>query len=414
MGGPFIYTSGGVLASEAWPDLSQTVVTSKRVFGISKLFSGLVFYSKLFEDGVTPEFNSILSLSLGTEKKLTAIGKIDDKVVIFEPNNIHVIYGDGPDNTGRGGDFSTYSISTKVGTEDPQSVVETPRGLVFKDKRGFYLLDRALDLHFIGEPIQDISLSMDVTSAQIITDQGEVRFCVQYDGSGFQIDPDGPTPAASRPPAPKYGNAPPTDACFVWNYERNLWSVFSNYQANASTIYQNKYTRLLSDWSVWQETDDDYRDPTGTNRLKLITPWIRLGNMQDFGRLFKITFLGKYLSAFRLLGSDLEAGDIKVTVHHDYEANESPSAQNYTFRANVDLQKTPPTAMDVGAQRLQFSLRPKKQKTQSIQLEIEEVPTTPLDTETYTLGRGFEIVSCDIEYGLKGSSTKNLPKWNKH
>ena len=404
----FLYTEGGVLPADAWPSFKHATTTSTRMWVIGNQGKGTVFYSKLFEEFVAPEFSASLVIPFGDERELTAIGVLDDKIIVFEDNAIHVIYGQGPDNTGSGGDFAVSRIATDVGTTEPLSVVTTPKGLLFKSTRGIHLLDRSLNVQFIGGPVEDITLSTLVTSAVIIPSKGEVRFTLKYDGTGTVIDSDGPTPEAvgvDRPPTPYFGDEFPTNAAVVWNYENNQWSVFSNYQANAACLYQGKYTRLLSDWSVWQEDDSTWTDPSGEYGLKLRLPWVKFGALQDFAKVLKLTFLGKYYSSFKETDTDTyEAGDITVRLRHDYEKDVLATK---VFKAAEAFQKQVRDGGAIRAERLQFSMRPKRSKTQAVQVEIEETSSAALSGSlNFSLGRGFSISGIDIEYGKKSGSAK--------
>jgi len=416
-----LYTSGGVLAADPWPAFAYSVVTSTRFWAIDSNNKGRVLPSKLFEDFVAPEYNPLLTINLGDERNLTAIGKLDDKVVVFEPNDIHVIYGDGPDNRGQGQDFAVHYISTDVGCEDQESVIETPAGLIFYSKpRGFYLLDRNLQVQFIGDGIEDVARDVDIVSATLVPKWAEVRFLVDRGPLTPReevIIPDqiGPipgtavftTPGLDRPTWPTFNNGLPEDSCLVFNYEKSQWSIYSNYTGRASTIYQNQYTQLLPDWSVWQEAVDEGRDPTGTNRSLLRTPCIRLSDqIQGFSRLWKVTFLGRYLSSLQdsIHISDplntLEGGDVMVRAWFDYESATGLPAQEKLYRFQ-DFGFNQFNDSRLRAERFQFEWTPERGRCQAVKFEIEEVNSESIfEGQTYHLGRGFEIVSADFDVGV--------------
>ncbi len=411
-----LYTSGNVLPSDPWPNLTQTVASSTRLWGIGADSPGTVFYSKLFEEFIAPEFSSVLVMPLGDERTLTAIGKLDDKIVVFERDEIHIIYGQGPDNTGQGQDFAINSITTDVGCEDPDSVVETPVGLMFYHKpRGFYMLTRNLEVKFIGGGVEDLSRALDIVDATLDPSESEVRFLVKEDFDWTPTVPLGPNPhpitigKIERPPRPIFGNALPNQAALSYNYEKNGWVVYSNYQGEAATLYQKKYTRILSpSWAIWQESRTEWSDPVGTNRTLLRSPPVKFESVQDFQRVWRITFLGRYLSSLRALPYTLngeniyEAGDIKVSLYYDYEAE---PAQVETFHMQ-DFGYNPFDNVPARAERFQFVMFPNRGRCQAIQIEIEEVNSIDRgEGLLYGLGNGFEIVSADFSLGLSQAGT---------
>jgi hypothetical protein len=274
--------------------------------------------------------------------------------------------------------------------------------LFYSSPRGFYLLDRNLQIQFIGKGVEDVAQGINVIAATLDPRKAEVRFLVETDPDATQVAPDGPdsdTSAVARPPRPSFGNTLPADACLSFNYEKGTWLVYTNYEGRAATIYQRKYTRLLSDWSVWQESETRWDDPTGTSRTLLRTPPIRLSEqVQGYQRLWRIDFLGRYLSSLQDLGGGVyEAGDIIVRLYFDYEADWS---QEKRFRMQ-DFGFDPFNVNPLRAERLQFEITPIRGRCQAVQIEIEEVNSEDRgEGLTYALGRGFEIVSADFSIGV--------------
>jgi len=401
------YTVGGALAADPWPAFTSSVVTSTRLWAIDANTRGRVIASKLFEDFIAPEYNSTLAVNLGDERNLTAIGSLDDKVIVFEPDDIHVIYGEGPDNRGQGQDFAVHYIATDVGCEDQESVIETPAGLIFySEPRGFYLLDRNLQVQFIGGGIEDFAnRGINIQSATLVRDRAEVRFTYSGGPDDFRkLGPLAATTAVDRPPRPVFQNVPlGPDPALTYNYERNMWLTYSNYEAAAATIYQQKYTVLRDDWSIWQEDDERFDDPTGDNRMRIITPWIKLSdNVQDYQRLYRMRFLGRYLSSLQDMSLDqdprlYESCDIRVRVFYDYEAIHT---QEKLFRMQgfgYDPFNNPPKR----AERLQFNLTPNRGRCQAVKLEIYEEDTEDRgEGLLYKLGHGFEVSAIDFQIGV--------------
>jgi hypothetical protein len=408
-----VYTSGGVLAAEPWPAFSKAVAQSTRFWALDSTNKGRVIYSKLFEDFIAPEYNPTLSINLGDERDLTAIGKLDDKVVIFEPDDIHVIYGEGPDNRGQGQDFAVHYISTDVGCTDQESIIETPIGLIFySEPRGFYLLDRNLQVQFIGGGIEDTARGINIIAATLVRDKAEVRFV--YSGGPLPSDrlgPDADTSAIDRPPRPYFTNWSGVYWALTFNYERKTWMTYSNYNAQAATIYQGKYTMLRSDWDVWQEKEDRWDDPSGFSLTKLVTPWIKLSeNIQDFNRLWSMTVIGRYLSSLQDLGDEeYEAGDVLVHVYYDYEATHTQTKTWTIQDFGYDPFNNPPRR----AERFQFEITPERGRCQAIKLEFLERPSeSQAEGLTYKQGRGFEIAAVDFHVGV-GPSRTLIPQRSK-
>ncbi|HUU94193.1 MAG TPA: hypothetical protein VM487_00520, partial [Phycisphaerae bacterium] len=412
-----IYTAGGELPADPWPAFTRSVVTSTRMLALDAVNSGKVLVSKLFDDFQAPEYNALLDINLGDERDLLCIGKLDDKTVIFEKDDIHVIYGDGPQNDGSGEDFAVHYISTDVGCEDQQSIVECPAGLVFfRRERGFYLLDRSLNIKYIGGKVYDLSKGIEVVAAELVSSEGEVRFLCAV--TGPQMDEDGWDPGAgtTRPPRPRFGNAAPaSDFALVWSYEKDQWSVFSDYPGVASAIYQGEYTRLLPDWTILQEranTSFDYRDPTVAPRTLIRTPWIPIADgAQGYSRVHRMNVLGRYLSSLAEYSPGVyDACDIQVKVWYDYEEGPGVTPQTKLFKFQ-DFGFDPFSKRNLRAERLQFTVTPAegRGRCQAVKLEFEEmVPAETLGT-AYALGQGFEVSAIDFEIGVDQRVTRHLP-----
>lgn len=413
---PFIYTNGDVLASDTWPMFTHTIATSTRLWALSANDVGQVYYSKLFEEFIGPEFNAALTLSLGDERQLTAIGRLDDKVVVFEQDDIHVIYGPGPDNTGtagRQGGFEVHHVTSDVGCSDPASVVETPQGLMFKGRRGFYLLDRGLQLHFVGGGVQDITRNTTVTAANIVPEFAEVRFHLEVTTGESQVPEFGADPASTvndRPARPRYGNVLPTDGCVVYNYEMGRWTVFSNYPGTATCLTTDgRYARIQENWGIFVEApeeDDWWQDGLLQNYwMKVVTPHIPLAEtVQGYARLRRVSLLGRYMSSFADNGAGrIKAGDIKITPRYDFEATDGTSR---LWRANDELQT---------GERFQLRFKPERQKCQAVQLVIEEQNTESytVPDDSYASGRGFELVVIDLDLGVKDGPVRSIDAGRK-
>jgi len=393
-----VYTLGGEeLGADPWPTFDQTVVTSRRMFAIE---GSTLYFSKLLEENLAPEFSTgALTIPFGRGRDLLAIGKIDDKVLVFEKDTIHAIYGTGLDNTGEGNPFIVDHLQTTVGCSDPESVVEIPEGLLFysSGSREFHLIDRDLNIQDIGTAVQDLTENINILAAVVFPKESEVRWYTGAPAGQKEFGPD-PDEPPQRPPRPRFGNILPSNPVLVFNYHYKKWTVLSGQPAVSVALWKNEVVRLQSDWGVFA-TSEQWAN---AKLLKYRLPWARVEALQNFGRIREIVLLGKYLSAWKDNGTGLEAGDIKLTCRYDYEAN--GLSHEYLWRANVDMDS-------LDGDRLQFGLKPGKPKCQAIQITVEEVPTTQIDDNepVYTNGRGFVLSGLDLLYSLKqGFGLKSL------
>jgi hypothetical protein len=420
-----LYTDGNVLPADPWPTYKDFVITSNRMFAVGSELPGTVYYSKLFEENIAPEFSAPLVLSLGRNRNLTAIGKIDDKVIVFtDDNEIFAIYDTGPDNTGANGDFVIDQLQTTIGCSDPESLVEIPDGLLFYSDRSqaFHILSRDLQVHDIGKAVEDTANTItNIKSAIVVPTEHEVRWYVEASSqSEFGAQPDiatGGTPA--RPPRPRYQNVLPANPVLVYNYHYKKWCVHSGQDGQHAVLYQNSPTYIESDWDIFKADDTAWGEEG--HSLILRTPWIRVNQLQSYGRIDEAVFLAKYLSDWTDNGNGFEAGDIQVTVNYDYEedwdgwAPQGNPSDTYLFRANAgelggtgNISANIYEGSDVPYQyrygRCQFTVTPGRPKCQAIQFEIRDVASTLIEVnepDDYVLGRGFAISALDLLYSPK-------------
>jgi hypothetical protein len=131
----------------------------------------------------------------------------------------------------------------------------------------------------------------------------------------------------------------------------------------------------------------------------MTTPWIKLSEqVQGFNRLWKMTFLGRYMSSLQDLGTqEYEAGDVMVEVFYDYEGLPSQT-KHFPFQDfGYDPFNNPPKR----AERFQFEIEPVRGRCQAVKLKIYEINSVDRgDGLTYKQGHGFEIVSVDFDIGV--------------
>jgi hypothetical protein len=182
----------------------------------------------------------------------------------------------------------------------------------------------------------------------------------------------------------------------VYNTQYAKWTVNDAPAVGyAATLYDGKPALMDSSFDLWT-TGTDW---TTSDNMVWETPWIKVNMLQDFGRIFKATFLGKYLSSWDDTSGSVEAGDLNIICSYDYE--EDGDTDTHRFRANTHFGASQ-------GERLQFSIRPDRPKCQAIKFRIEETATTAIEQSepTYATGRGISLLSVDIHYGIKGGSSR--------
>lgn len=407
-GSKIIYTDGNVLAADPWPSFDFTARTGNRVFAHSIGDPSTLYYSKTFENGVVPEFSAALTITLGNEA-VTALGAIDDKILAFTRSSIFVIYGAGPDNTGANGDFLIEKFPHAQGCTTPRSVLQYQDGIAFlSSTTGEYaLVTRDLQVVDIGEHVKSITEDSTFTPGRALVYPAAHELQWHYTMSARStIAPAGDTTLPVQPPRAWIQSAPPIAGMLVYNYRYAKWSVVDRtgrtMQLTTVRASDGKPVGLVG-MNIY-ETGTDWSDGKLTTQE---TPWIKVNQLQDYGRFYGADFLGKYLSSWNDNGGDTEAGDIQVTVHYDYEIPNVATDEVHRFRANQDLKPA-------NGDRLQFEVRPKRQKCQAIKFVVEEVATEQVEVwePTYTTGQGFIISAVDLHYGAKGGSSR-LPAGRK-
>ena len=134
-----------------------------------------VFISRpFFEDG-SEALTFDATINLIFPSKVRAISKLDSRFIIFTEDKMYW-WGEGYQRP------VELTAGTTVPIDNFESILETRLGLVFKSRKGFYLLDRGLNINYIGALIEDynkrqvVSSVSDPTSERIafLFDKGDV------------------------------------------------------------------------------------------------------------------------------------------------------------------------------------------------------------------------------------------------
>jgi hypothetical protein len=165
---PTLYTFGGQLAKQAPPSFISIAGHGSRIFGIAP-DRRTIYYSSEYVFPEAINFNDQLTLTIDDPVKLVAVASMDDKLVIFSDRRIYFLQGQGPADNGQASDYGLpVRIATDVGCVDRRSIVLTPEGLFFQSAIGIYLLDRGLNLQYIGQSVIDDMTAFPVITAAVL------------------------------------------------------------------------------------------------------------------------------------------------------------------------------------------------------------------------------------------------------
>ena len=347
-----LYTVGGALQHDPTPPAKIVHSHNNRLWlaGVSS-DDQLLWFSNEFSPGNGVSFSSQNTLRtdpLGGP--ITALGSLDDKLVIFKAGQVFVTEGDGPDSTGQNGAFNTPRlVSSEAGCVEPRSVVRTPVGLMFKSAKGIYFLDRAESaVQYIGAEVQAFNPNT-ITSAQVQDDRNQVRFTTL----------EGPT--------------------LTYDYFVKQWSIHtgSAYVSGSvdSIVYAptvrgqlpatKNYYRLTPDGRLYQESSGSLTDGGSAYAWLMQTGWLKPAQaLQGFGRVRKALFLGMFPAGQQF----------KLTVDYNYG---QLSSSVIFFSGNMSgtnpgIGPYPATtrfATDV----IQWRAFVPQQKVEAVRLTLEEV-----------------------------------------
>jgi len=372
-GNEILYTTGGVLDNISPPTAAAAQVHKNRLFLAGLEEPNLIWYSKEYFSGDGLSFNDALILRVDPKGgEITALASLDDKLIIFKRDNIYGLLGDGPTNSGDNSDYSNPDlITTDVGCTNLNSLALTPQGLMFKTIKGIYLLNRELQITYIGAPVEAFN-SNTITSTRLVEDFNEVRFTTS----------EGTT--------------------LVYNYYFNQWSTFTNQASVDSILWNNSYLYLKTNGAAYRETAGTFYDDDIAYKLTIETPWIKIAGLQGFQRVYRASLLGDFKSAHKL----------KMKVYYDYKNYSNDlyyfdpalvlgSAMDDTYGSDSPYGSGSPYGGEFD-DVYQFRVHLGTQKCQSIKFLIEDIQ----DGSGSIDGESYSIQNMALEVGVKKGLNK--------
>lgn len=369
-----LYTEGGVLDNIAPPPCKRLEVYDDRLFLAGLPNDTTVQYSKVIKDGDGPAFNEALFTKVpGKAEEVTALKTLDNNLLIFRDDLIHVLSGQGPTDTGVDDGFTRPELlASDTGAVDSRSVVLGSSGVYFKSRKGLYLVTRNLEVQYIGSPAEQFNSNM-VTSAVLTADTNEIRFTTD------------------------------DSTVIAHNYYFGDWTTYEGLSIKSSTIWNNSHVVMYTDGRVAQEYAG-YRDAGAFYNMKLQTGWLKLSNIAGFQRIKRMVLYGTYQSDHQL----------NIKVFTDYS---DTVRQTVTFKPTdvlsrqVKLGDVSPFGAETpfGGRKdndlYMFEVHIKSQKCHSIRFEISDEINPGVDPQND--GEAVRLVGFTLLAGVKTGVAKN-------
>ncbi len=368
LGNPILYTTGGVVENIGAPACIASCLFNNRLFIISAENRNLLWFSKVVIQNVPVEMSDLLTKYVapttgaqGSTGPMTALGAMDDKLIIFKKDAIYYINGTGPDNTGANDGFSDpIFITGTVGCANPNSVVLIPDGIMFQSDKGIWLLARDLSTRYIGAPVEQFNNEI-IESAEAIPGTNQVRFII-------------------------------SNTTLMYDYFFAQWGTHTNVRGISGTLYQGAHTYLNDLGQVYQEQSGLYSDGAKPVLMSLTTSWINIAGLQGYERFYFMHLLGTYFTPF------------KLNVQMAYNYNPSPTQATLVTPDNFvgpwGSEANWGSGGPWGGPGNIFEARvfPTTQKCESFQLTITEVYDASLGVMA---GQGLTLSGLELTVGIK-------------
>ena len=331
-----LYTTGGVLETELPNNCSILKVLGDRLFMARCEDQDKVFYSKELSANIAPEFSSFNVIEFfDHEGPIVGCAELDEKYFFFKEETIFYCFGQLNDDTGQGQNVTPLKIPGNIGLTDYQAIVQFNEGIIFKSARGFYLIDRGLNLSYIGAPVEYFN-SVAITSSVVMSANNQIRFTST------------------------------SGTCLVYDYFWKEWYVYTNILATSATNWDGSFVFAKTNGTFFKENEAKWTDVSTSIVSKIETSWLDMNGVQGLQRIYRGLILGEYRGAHTLKIS--VATDFKPYFDEQFFISTSaltgPVTSDASFYTNYATGSTDSV--------YQFQFRPKNQKCQSMQLIIED------------------------------------------
>jgi hypothetical protein len=356
---PTLYTTGGVLQSEAPPPMISIARVSDRLFGVDAEDRRRYWYTKPLEEQIAPEWNAVLTGRITDE--IVAVANLSGSAVFLCKQSVWILSGEGPDATGRGSYAPPVKVS-EVGCVGRNSVAETPYGLAFLSPQGYVILSGG-SLQAFGTPVSDV-LNGTSTIVRAYYDQNrdELVACTSAYRYTFTFGEGGGWL--------RHAVSGLVDECL-----NSSGAVVRGTSSSVAVLKLDSESTTLS--------------RSGSNTWE--TPWIKLDGIGGFGRLYELLLtVGVPIEVASLSAQN----GLVIRFYADYDGT---TVVNTWTRTGAEI-----SAWTASVTR-QIRLQPKRQQIKAFKLTYEE----SLGSVAHS---GFPPISLGIKYGADPAKKRSQPK----
>lgn len=299
VGQPLLYTNGGVLPAGSPPPTQIVHKHRNRLFAIDDEDKRRLVYTKELETGLAPEWSSVLVHLL--PRNAYAVDTVGSDLVVFCEDSVYTLRGNGIDIFGRSGSYYEELRMPTAYVVEKNLVKNTNIGLVFYSGASIYLM-AGQSIRELSSPIKERLANDVIYRIEEDPDEKTIRFLYN---SGMHL----------------------------YNYEFDRWSdcSFGNLLDMARTDDKQLWfweKKLGSKGKLLKENKSKYlHGSTGsTYGIAITTPWLRLGNINGYQRVYECQILGDYYGAhgLQIITSTDYAAASKEVISKSYSTSFEP------------------------------------------------------------------------------------------
>ena len=359
LAGATLYTDLGELPAGSAPPTTAMATNGERIVCIPSDNRRSIRYTKPKAVGIAPEWPIEFEQEITTKEELTAIAYMDGRWVLFSPNEIFWFGGKGPNANGIGVFSSIYKVPSASGCVDRGSILEVEEGIIYKARKGFYLLDRSLRTKYLGAGVEEDNYSSTITKVYRATksqDDREYRFLV---GTDDDTDATWVTRAESLKIL-VYDNyhkqwyedvfettsfASADDATIIDMVARDSTNYMVARVTSSDVVKLMKERSPQSDSSLTDSSVGMFKDlwTSGTDgenpEVLFETGWMAPGGLNGYVRTRRVGILGEFHSATHTLKIDVFTDGDTSTAAASKTFTVSASTTPYQYRVRLDAGK---------------------------------------------------------------------------